>query len=347
MNSVDSQDLHSQSVGIDVAKETLEVRLGADTSDRQYEFTRPKRFSNTKEGFRKMVQWVQAKKKADRCWFIMEATGVYYEQLAYFLHQQDLQVCVLVPNRVHHWAKSLPIKSKTDAIDARLLARYGLERRPQRWHPGSQRLRQIKALLRERGQLQQQRTQLINRRHAAHRAWDHPESSLRRLTDHIEQIDDYIQQITQQLDQLWQSEEALAEPIRRISQITGLGRESVLQVVAETNGFALIRNRNQLASYAGLDVVLDQSGNRRGATKISKQGNARIRRALYMPALCASQHNRALRAFYKRLVERHPDRKKVALVGVMRKLLLLIYSLWKSGQRYDPEFHYRQITETD
>lgn len=61
----------------------------------------------------------------------MEATGVYYEELAYFLYQADRQVCVLVPNRVHHWAKSLPIKSKTDAIDARLLARYGLERRPQ------------------------------------------------------------------------------------------------------------------------------------------------------------------------------------------------------------------------
>lgn len=212
--------------------------------------------------------------------------------------------------------------------------------------PGSWRLRQIKALLRERGQLKQQRTQLKNRLHAARRAWGHPESSLQRLSDHIEQINTYIEQINQQLEHLWQSEEALAKAIRRIGEITGIGCQSVLEVVAETNGFALISNRNQLASYAGLDVVLDQSGQRRGATKISKQGNARIRRALYMPALCASQHNRALRAFYKRLVARHPDRKKIALVGVMRKLLLLIYSLWKSGQQYDPEFHYQQITNT-
>ncbi|SHF71745.1 Transposase [Fodinibius roseus] len=344
MNFSDSQDVSPQSVGIDIAEKTLEVRLGAVTSGHQYHFTRPERFPNTKEGFRQMIRWVQSKKKANECWFIMEATGVYYEELAYFLHQKNRQVCVLVPKRVHHWAKSLPIKSKTDAIDARLLARYGLERRPERWQPGSERLRQIKALLRERGQLQQQRTQLINRRHAARQAWNHPESSLHRLTDHIQQIDGYIEQITHELDQLWQSEEQLAEPIRRIGQITGLGCRSVLQVVAETNGFALISNRNQLASYAGLDVVLDQSGRRRGTTKISKQGNARIRQALYMPAVCASQHNRALRAFYKRLVARHPDHKKIALVGVMRKLLLLIYSLWKSGQRYDPEFHYRQIT---
>ncbi|MDR8394683.1 IS110 family transposase, partial [Aliifodinibius sp. S!AR15-10] len=99
----------------------------------------------------------------------------------------------------------------------------------------------------------------------------------------------------------------MADPIRRIGQITGLSNQSVLQVVAETNGFALIRNRNQLASYAGLDVVLDQSGQRQGTSKISKQGNAHIRRALYMPAVSASQHNRALRVFYQRLVAKHPD----------------------------------------
>lgn len=347
MNSIDSQDIHAQSVGIDVSAETLTVRLATATTDHKYHYTRSKEFSNAEEGYRRMLQWVETRTTNQDCWFIMEATGVYYEQLAYFLHQQDLQVCVLVASRAHHWAKSLPVKSKTDAIDARLLARYGLERRPRCWQPGSHQLRQIKALLRERQQLKKQRTQLKNRRHAARRGWDHPQSSLRRLSDHIEQINEYIKQINRQLNQLWQAEEQLSEPIQRIAAIAGLRPESILKVIAETNGFALMTNRNQLASYAGLDVVLDESGNRKGKTKISKQGNAYIRQALYMPALSAIQHNKALKAFYQRLLKRYSaSEKKKAIIAVMRKLLLLIYSLWKSGQEYDPDLHYRQITQS-
>ncbi|MGK7369301.1 MAG: IS110 family transposase [Candidatus Halalkalibacterium sp. M3_1C_030] len=346
MNSIDSQAIHTQSVGIDVSEATLEVRVGS-ASSRQSNFTRPRSFSNTEDGYHRMLEWVRSKKHTDKYWFIMEATGVYYEELAYYLHQADRQVCVLVPNRAKHYAKSLPIDSKTDAIDARVLAQYGLERRPRRWQPGSRVLRSIKALLRERQQLKKQQTQLKNRLHAVRRAWEHPQSSLQRMVDHIEHIAGYLQQIERQLDQLWQSERQLAEPIQRIAEICGLGRQSVLEVVAETNGFALINNRNQLASYSGLDVILDQSGNRQGATKISKRGNAHIRRALYMPALSAIQHNKALKAFYQRLLEKcSEDDKKKAVVAVMRKLLLLIYSLWKSGQSYDPDFHYRQITKT-
>lgn len=77
-----------------------------------------------------MLQWVEARAEIQDGWF---TTGVYYEQLAYFLHERNLQVCVLVASRTYHWAKSLPIKSKTDAIDARLLACYGLEHRPRCW----------------------------------------------------------------------------------------------------------------------------------------------------------------------------------------------------------------------
>lgn len=346
MNTINSSQIQQQSVGIDVSSQTLEVRLGTRRTDNRLAYTRCWSFPNTRKGFTNLLEWVSEHTSRTGLWFIMEATGVYYEELAYFLHQQGLQVCVLVARRAKHYVKGLPVKSKTDAIDARVLARYGLERRPQRWQPGCRRLRQIKALLRERQQLKGQRTQLKNRLHAARRAWQHPESSLRRLEDHIAHINEYIIQINRQLEALWQSEQTLAEPIRCIGEITGLGQQSVLQVIAETNGFALIRNRNQLASYAGLDVALNQSGSRQGTAKISKQGNVHIRRALYMPALTASRHNQALRAFYQRLVERHPNHKKIALVAVMRKLLLLIYSLWKSGQAYDEEFHYRQIINT-
>ena len=335
-----STSICKNAVGIDVSKDTLEVCPGSKTYSDAMNFRPSRCFSNASEGFESLLSWAG---QDNPVWFVMEATGVYYEQLAYFLHQAGEKVCVLVASRAAHYAKSLPIKSKNDSIAARILARYGLERRPESWKPASSQLRKIKALIREREQLQKQRTQVANRLHAARQAWQHPQSTLERLTEHIKQIDQYLEQVTTELDNLWQSSRQLAEPVFRIAGIKGIGEQTVLDIIAETDGFALITNRNQLASYSGLDVVLDESGNRKGATKISKHGNAHIRKALYMPAISAIQHNPALKVFYERLVAKHPDQKMIALTAIMRKLLLLIYSLWKSGQTYNQEFHYQQI----
>ncbi|MDZ7719910.1 MAG: IS110 family transposase [Balneolaceae bacterium] len=344
MKNSNSLSIRKHAVGIDVSKDTLEVCSGKKTSSESMNFSTSRCFKNAREGFESLLSWARKQSDQNRpVWFVMEATGVYYEQLAYFLHKAGENVCVLVASRAAHYAKSLPIKSKTDAIDARILSRYGLERHPEMWKPASPRLRKIKALIREREQLQKQHTQLMNRLHAARKAWGHPQTSLERLSDHAKQIGRYLKQISTELDNLWQSNQQLAEPVSRIAGINGIGEQTVLDIIAETDGFALITNRNQLASYSGLDVVLDESGNRQGATKISKHGNAHLRKALYMPAMSAIQHNPALKLFYERLVEKHPNQKMIAVTAVMRKLLLLVYSLWKSGKEYDPEFHYQQI----
>lgn len=345
---INSPTKAKRTVGIDVSADQLDVRVGRKSAGPQLSYSPANSFANDRTGFEKLYDWaLEASGGPEKLWFVMEATGTYYEGLAYFLAERTENICALVPHRAKHYAKSLPIKSKTDDIDARILARYGLERRPRRWEPTSPRLRQIKLLLREREQLTKQQTQLKNRLHAARAAFRHPESSLRRLGEHLQAISQYLENIQTELDQLWSAAgDRLTEATDRIAEVGGLGRQTIRQVVAETNGFALITNRNQLASYSGLDVVLDDSGNRSGATHISKQGNTHIRGALYMPALSAIQHNRALKAFYERLLEGcSDDDKKKAVTAVMRKLLLLIYSLWKSGQEYDPEFHYRQITQ--
>lgn len=347
MKNSNSTSICKRAVGIDVSKDTLEVCFGHKTSSESMNYSPPRCYKNTCEGFESLLS--RARKHFDQdssVWFVMEATGVYYEQLAYFLHQAKENVCVLVASRAAHYAKSLPIKSKTDAIDARILTRYGLERPPEQWKPACQRLRKIKTLIREREQLQKQHTQLMNRLHAARQAWGYPKNTLERLCDHASRIDQYIEQIKTEIDNLWQTNKQLAEPVTRIAGIKGIGKQTVLDIIAETNGFALITNRNQLASYSGLDVVLAESGNRKGATKISKHGNAHIRKALYMPAISAIQHNPALKLFYERLVAKHPNQKMIAVTAVMRKLLLLIYSLWKTGKEYDQEFHYRQMLQT-
>nr|WP_243900457.1 transposase [Hymenobacter defluvii] len=108
-------------------------------------------------------------------------------------------------------------------------------------------------------------------------------------------------------------------------------------VVAETSGFALVENERQLASYAGLNVVQRQSGLLARATRISKRGNTRLRTALYLPALSSLRHNPRQIAFYARLRTRHPSGKP-GVIAVMRKLLVLCYSLWKNDQAYNPDY---------
>lgn len=109
------------------------------------------------------------------------------------------------------------------------------------------------------------------------------------------------------------------------------------KVLAETNAFALIHNAKQLTSYAGLDVALKESGKYRGKTKISKKGNRYLRLAVYMPAISAISSNEQMKTFYERLVNSGKP-KKAAIVAVSRKMLLLIYHIWKNNTPYDPAF---------
>lgn len=134
------------------------------------------------------------------------------------------------------------------------------------------------------------------------------------------------------------AEPELARKLAHLTSIPGIGLTTAIVVVAETSGFVLVENERQLASYAGLDVVHRQSGLAARATRISKRGNVRLRTALYLPALSSLRHNPQQIAFYTRLRARHPSGKP-GVIAVMRKLLVLCYSLWKNDCAYNPHYH--------
>ena len=123
--------------------------------------------------------------------------------------------------------------------------------------------------------------------------------------------------------------------IEKLLTIKGVGLSTIVSVLAETQGFELITSRKQRAKYAGFDVVERQSGTSlMGKTRISKKGNSRIRSALYFPAMVASRYNSQLKEDYVRIVAKNPKQKKIAITALQRKLLLLIYTLWKTGEKY-------------
>lgn len=141
-----------------------------------------------------------------------------------------------------------------------------------------------------------------------------------------------------QLQQVLDADPALKQKIAQICILKGLGIATVLTIIAETNGFELFTSRSQLTSYAGYDVVEQSSGDQKGKTRISKKGNHHIRRVLYFPAISVVKHDDYFRLFFERLSTKTPFKMK-AYVAVQRKLLLIIFTLFKKQQAYDPNFY--------
>jgi transposase len=328
-----------QSVGIDMASAKFDVCF-KERKNQRSAIKGTKTFTNDFKGFADFKQWYSKRKKdGTPIVFVMEATGVYYEELAYFLHSQKEKVYVELPQKVKYFAKSLNIKTKTDKVDAKLIADIGLERSSSlnAWNPPSEQFKAIRDLCREISQLKKSKSAAASRLHAWNTAHTTIEEVIETAEEHLNILDDLIKNTEELLLQRVKQDRELYEKINRIAQVKGLGIISVTKVIAETNGFLLFNSIRQLVSYAGLDVVQEESGQYKGKSRLSKKGNAHLRAALYMPAVTAVTHNENLKEFYSRLNEKF-NYKKQSLVAVMRKLLVLIYTLWKSGENYDPNY---------
>ncbi len=326
-----------QAVGIDISADSFMAAICSIDEDQNSVILSSKSFANKKLGFNNFLKWTEKFLSRDLdTLFAMEATGVYFEKLAYFLSSEKKKVAVLLPNKVVHFAKTLNVKSKNDAIDAKVIAQFAVERKLDAWSPPSENLRYIKQLLREREELLKEKIQINNQLHSKKAAFQFNSSSMKRAEKRIRFIEKQLGEIMQEIDELLKVDSELNEKVKKITSIKGVGQLTVLIILAETNGFALIKNRKQLVSYCGYDVVERQSGTSLNARKrISKKGNKFIRKALHYPALSAIRHDERLGAFYNRINERNKS-KMIGVVAVQRKLLLLIYALWKSGEVYNP-----------
>jgi transposase len=261
---------------------------------------------------------------------------VYYEGLAYFLFGEGYVLHVILPNLAKKYAQSPGLKSKTDRIDARMLSRMGLERELRKWQPASPGLLKLKQLTRERETLVRSRTAASNHLHAYSHQGRPNGDSIERTGKYIEFIDSQIKQIEKEITEFVKQDETLWKRLGYLTEIPGVGLLTAVIIVAETHGFACVTNIGQLTAYAGLDVRICESGKWKGQSRISKRGNSHIRGALYMPALSKVRADSATGAFYERL-KKKKGRPMIALVAVQRKLLGLMYTLWKKQEEFDPE----------
>lgn len=331
-------DLIKYAVGIDVSKDKFDACFGEMDIHQQFEAKGRREFANNDKGFKELERWI-AKHQKQKLFLItsMEATGVYYERLAFHLHKQQFNVAIVLPNKARKYMQSLGLKSKNDKIDARGLAKMAAEQNLELWQPMGDFFYSLRMLTRHHEQLHHSRTLFNNQLHAIEYAAMQEKSVIKHLHQAIVLMDKQLEQTVNQIKQHINDNAEVKRKVENICTIKGVGLISVATVIAETNGFTLFKSIPQLVSYAGYDVIENQSGNHVGKTRISKRGNSHIRRILHMPALCVITYKqKPFIDLFNRVYEKSGIKMK-AYVAVQKKILEIMYTLWKKNESFNNE----------
>jgi len=314
----------SSIVGIDVAKAKLAIVLLLPSGK-----TQQKSCPNTAAGHADLIRWL-ARHASSPVQVGLEATGGYQEGVALALHDAGHHVCVLNPSAVAAYSQSQLRRAKTDPTDAALIADYVRTQEPARWLPPPPEARQLQALVRRLDALLEMQTQETNRLELA-AAIVRPsiEATLAHLHDEIDVIKRHIAAHIDQFPTLRAQRDLIVS-------IPGIGETTAAIVLGELLDIARFTSARHVAAFAGLVPQIRQSGTSlRGRGPLSKLGTARLRKALYWPAITAMRHNAPLQRFAARLREAGKP-KMVVVAAVMRKLVHQIYGVLRSGRVFDP-----------
>lgn len=314
-------------VGIDVAKDTLVIALVGPRTPRRLTV------NNTPSGHQRLLTWL-TKQHVTIGRVCLEATGIYGDEVAQTLHDAGYPVSVVNPARIAAYAQSQLQRNKTDAVDAVLIATFAQREQPEPWVPLDPAIRELRALLRHREALIAQRVAEQQRRQLGH----HPAAVTTALDAHLAFLDEQIATMDQHIRDHLDQHPDLRRDHALLTSIPGIGAHTAACILAETGGLQRYPDGAALTAYAGLTPRQYRSGTSvHRQTRLSKVGNAWLRRALYMPAIVARQHNPVLHAFANRLAERGLAPKAV-IGAVMRKLLILAFGVVKSGKPFDPAY---------
>jgi transposase len=294
---------------------------------------RHKVFANNSSGFSQLSDWL-AKQGVGRVHACLEATGTYGDSLAAYLHERGHTVSVVNPAAIKAYARSHLSRTKTDRVDAALIAGFCAERRPPAWQPPAPELRELQALVRRLDSLVEMRTMEENRL-ASGIAVAAVRESVEELIAHLsEQIRKTEALIRSHIDR----HPGLRQQRELLDSIPGVGAATAAALLAEVPDIKQYRSAREVAAFAGLVPRERQSGSSvRGRVRLSKIGNARLRKALYFPAVTALRCSPFFQSWAEGLRQR--GKSKMAVIGAaMRKLVHLAYGVLKTGKPFDPEW---------
>ena len=311
-------------IGVDISKTWFDVNIPKVQLKKQ--------FSNNINGFKQLLKQLKKYRivKARVC---MEATGLYFEPLAEFLHTNGHEVVVVNPQCIKSFSRSELRRSKTDPLDAALIAQYCEEKyaRLNLWKPLEPEYKRIRELLRRRAALVANSTAEKCRLKAGFSCKDNIDS----IKHHIAWLKKEIIALESLVKETIAAHPQLSRAVALVTTIKGLGWLTAAIVLVEVP--QVLWEGRLATAFAGLVPHKEKSGSSQNSTRLSKVGSEHLRAALYMPALAARRSNPLLKPFYDRLRERGLKHRQ-ALSAVMRKILVLAFGVLSSGQAFDQDY---------
>jgi transposase len=309
-------------LGIDIAKAKFAVTLVMPDGKR-----RRKTCANTPTGFAELATWLQ-RQQVTHVHAGLEATGTYGDALATWLHDAGHAVSVINPAVIHAYARAQLSRTKTDALDADVIAHFTATQHPALWTPPAREVRELQALVRRLDALQGMRTQEANRL-AAGVTVVVVQTSIEAVLAHLDAQTAHVhQRIRDHFDQ----HPGLRTQRDLLTSIPGIGETTAAVLIAELFDKPY-RSARQAAAFAGVVPRLLESGTLRGRSRLATIGPSRLRKALYFPAVTALRWNPTIRAMRDRL--HAADKPPMVIIGAaMRKLIHIAFGVLKSERAY-------------
>lgn len=326
--------------GIDIAKDTAVYRLiGPDNEPLDKAMT----FKNNPAGYKAALKWMRGISKPFKPFDIhvtMEATGVYYLSTAKFFDKQTaVKVSVVNPAQVKSFAGAELIRTKTDSVDATVIARFASAIKPRIWTPPALHEEEILGIVRHIEAVKEMIQAERNRLHALEEIGPSTASVQKEVKKHIKFLANQVDDLNGRLKQITKEHPNIDEDVKLLCTIPGIGEATAHNLLAELGDIERFDNVKQLVAFAGLAPAERQSGTSvRGKTMINKRGSRRLRKVLYMPAVVAFTHNPDVKELYQRMLTAGKN-KMCAIVACMRKLLHITYGVLKNKKSYKTDWN--------
>ena len=312
---------HYDFVGVDVAKDKFDIAIEINGRYKHLVFT------NCPRGHKEFQEWLNQHTLLP--WVCMEATGHYSASIADFLVRKDIRVSVVNPFQIKNFARASLARNKNDSIDAKIISQFGQRMQPRIYKSTPAEQKEIKDLTKLLDMLKSQLVQLNNKLHSTQ-----GHIARKALAKMIQKLEKEIAKIEKEIADLVANNKQLNEQFKLLTSITGIGKLTAFRVLAlmpDVNSFATAK---QFAAYIGITPKHHQSGHFIGKTTISRLGDSRLRKSLYMAALVAKNYNKGLTQFVNRLKQRGKTPKTI-VCAVMRKLAHIIFGVLKNKQPFN------------
>lgn len=322
----------TQQLGVDIAKAKFDCSLRRP--DGKF---RAKVCQNTPAGFQVLLDWLKvhgiAPEDLHSLHVCMEATGIYWEALAEFLASRGAIVSVINPAQIKAYGASRLVRTKTDRVDAQLIAQFCYERAPDAWQPPPLAEQTLRALVLRLDALQTMLTQETNRLQVARPIL------CDQIDAHIEWLNKEINKLAKTIRDFINDNKGLKGKRDLLDSIPGIGERTLAILLAYFGTPDRFQQARKAAAFVGLDTRQHESGSSvKGKARLSKVGHAFVRKALYMPAMVALYKTEWGKIFRQRL-ERAGKPPKLIIGAMMRKLVYVAFGVLKSGKPFDPELH--------